>query len=68
MKESTKLNTAFTLLNISIILFVMIGGAWHGKNNLDSLDNLPFLGFLTATCDHLIIYREDIKYFTLNVI
>jgi len=29
MKESTKLNTAFTLLNISIILFVMIGGAWH---------------------------------------
>ena len=32
MKESTKLNTAFTLLNISIILFVMIGGAWHGDN------------------------------------
>lgn len=29
MKESTKLNTAFTILNVSIILFVMIGGAWH---------------------------------------
>ena len=30
MKESTKLNTVFTLLNVSVILFVLIGGAWHG--------------------------------------
>ena len=33
MKESTKLNTVFTLLNISVILFVLIGGAWHGTNS-----------------------------------
>ena len=28
-----------------------------------------FMGFiLTTTCDHLIIYSKDLKYFTLNVI
>ena len=31
MKESTKLNTVFTLLNVFVILFVLIGGAWHGR-------------------------------------
>ena len=45
MKESTKLNTAFTLLNISIILFVMIGGAWHGDNTA-----LNFNIILEAKC------------------
>ena len=34
MKESTKLNSVFTLLNVSVILFVLIGGAWHGKERV----------------------------------
>ena len=36
MKESTKLNTVFTLLNVSVILFVLIGGAWHGMERIGS--------------------------------
>ena len=35
MKESTKLNTVFTLLNVSVILFVLIGGSWHGIGRLE---------------------------------
>ena len=31
MKESTKFNTVLTLLNVAVIIFVLIGGAFHGN-------------------------------------
>lgn len=40
VKESTRLNTAFTLLNLSVVLFVIIAGLFKGK-----LFCLPVLRF-----------------------
>lgn len=38
MKESTKFNTVLTLLNVAVIIFVLIGGAFHVSGNNWSID------------------------------
>ena len=55
MKESTKLNTVFTLLNVGVILFVLIGGAFHINGSNWSITTVDTCFFSFTDGRHLLV-------------